>query len=78
MRCRIQRLMLCLQKYDLTFEIPDKHLVLDTPSRASLQHDKSTTEKDVQIHVDYVRAQMPVSKAKLAEIARAMQEDEAL
>lgn len=48
MRCRIQRLMLCLQKYDLTFEIPDKHLVLDTLSGAGLQHDKSTTEKDVQ------------------------------
>lgn len=74
---RIQRLMLRLQKYDLTFEFtPGKHLVVaDTLSRASLQHDKSTTEEDVRIHVDYVKAQMPVSEAQWAEIARATQEE---
>lgn len=76
----IQCLMLCLQKYDLTFEFtPGKHLVVaDTLSRASLQHDKSTTEEDVQIHVDYVKAQMPVSEAKWTEIVRATHEDETL
>lgn len=72
--------MLRHQKYDLKFEFtPGKHLIVaDTLSRASLQHDKSTTEDDVQIHVDYVRTQMPVSKAKWTEIAKETQEDETL
>lgn len=72
--------MLRLQEYDLTFEFtPGKHfIVTDTLHRAGLQHSKSTTEEDVQIQVDYVRAQMRVSKAKWEEIARATQEDETL
>lgn len=32
----------------------------------------------MQIHVDYVKARMPVSGAKWAEIVRATQEDETL
>lgn len=77
---RIQRLMLRLQKYDLEFEFkPGKHLmVADTLSRASLHNETSTTEEDVRIHVDSIKAQMPVSTAKWAVIANETQKDEHL
>lgn len=77
---RIQRLMLRLQKYDVDFEFkPGKHLVVaDALSRASLQDSKSATEEMVQIHVDSVRAHMPVSDLKWTEIANQTQRDETL
>lgn len=77
---RIQRLMLRLQKYDLAFEFkPGKHLVVaDTLSRTSSRNTRSTTEEDVQIHVDSIKAQMPVSTAKWAEIANETLKDEHL
>lgn len=77
---RIQRLMLRLQKYDLTFEFkPGKHLIVaDTLSRASLENIVSTTEKDVQIHVDTIKAHMPVSTTKWVEIAKETKKDEQL
>lgn len=77
---RIQRLMLRLQKYDLMFEFkPGKHLVVaDALSRASLDINKSTTEEVVQIHIDSIRAQMPVSDAKWAEIVKETRKDEKL
>lgn len=76
----IQRLMLRLQKYDLAFEFkPGKHLIVaDTLSRASLCNNTSTTEEDVQIHVDSIKAQMPVSTAKWADIANETMKDEHL
>lgn len=77
---RIQRLMLRLQKYDLAFKFkPGKHLIVaDALSRASLCDNKSTTEEDVQIHVDSIKAQIPVSTAKWADIANETQKDEHL
>lgn len=74
---RIQRLMLRLQKYDLTFEFtPGKHLVVaDALSRASLHNTNSTTEEVVQIHIDAIRVHMPVSDAKWAEIVKETQKD---
>ncbi|KAK0131139.1 Enzymatic polyprotein [Merluccius polli] len=43
---------------------------------ASLRNTKNTTEEDVQIHVDSIRAQMPVSNTKWAEIARQTLKDD--
>lgn len=77
---RIQRLMLRLQKYNLAFEFKlGKHLVVaDTLSRASLSNSKSSTETEVQIHVDSIKAQMPVSTGKWSEIANETLKDEHL
>ena len=77
---RIQRLMLRLLKYDIKFKFkPGKHLgVADALSRASLRNTKSTTEEVVQIHVDSIRAHMPVSNVKWTEIAKQTQSDDKL
>ncbi len=78
---RIQRLLLRLQKYHLTFEFtPGKLLgVADALSRASLCHtDKSSTENYVQIHVDCVVSQIPVSRQKWVEFADATASDSIL
>lgn len=51
----------------------------DALSRASLQHTgKSSTENDVQIHVDCVVGQIPVSKQKWVEFADATASDSVL
>lgn len=76
----IRRLTLRLQKYDLTFNFkPGKHLVVaDKLRRASLHNTKITTEEAMQIHVDSIRAQMPVSDANWAEMVKETQKDEML
>ena len=76
----IQRLMLRVQKYNLKFEFkPGKHLVVaDALSRASLRNTKGTTEEVVQIHVDSIRAHMPMSNVKWTEIAKQTQSDDNL
>lgn len=43
-----------------------------------LRNTKSTTEETVQIQLDSIRAQMPVSDAKWAEIVKETQKDEKL
>ncbi len=78
---RIQRLMLKLQRYDLTIEyLPGKYLVVaDALSRAFLKRPAdSDTENDVADHVDLVVTNMPVSQAKWAEFAKATEQDEQL
>lgn len=78
---RIQRLMLRLQKYSLTFEFtPGKHLVMaDALSRASLTHTgSSNTEHEVQVHVDCIQKHIPVSEEKWRQIAKATAEDSEL
>ncbi len=74
----IQRLMLRLQKYSLTFEFtPGKHLVMaDTLSRAYLTNTgPSSTDQDVQIHIDCVQKHMPVSEERWRQIAEATAND---
>lgn len=70
---RIQRLMLKLQKYSLKIEYtPGKLLVVaDTLSRATYPQAEctSTTEEEVQIHVNMVRAYLPVSEEKWKQFA---------
>ncbi|KAK7939091.1 hypothetical protein WMY93_002417 [Mugilogobius chulae] len=78
---RIQRLLLRLQKYSLTFEFtPGKHLVMaDALSRASLNcTGPNNTEHDVQVHVDTMQKHMPVSKDKWRQIAEATAKDSQL
>ena len=69
---RLQRLLLRIQKYDLTLEYtPGKLLVVaDTLSRAfTTRQPVSTTEEDVHIHVCAIRSSLPVSESKWVEIA---------
>jgi len=75
---RIQRLMLKLQKYNLNFEhTPGKYLVVpDTLSRAFLQKPSDhTSEREVEIHVNLVKASLPVTENKWSEIATATSTD---
>lgn len=72
---RIQRLMLRLQNYDLTFEFtPGKFLVVaDALSRAFVRADPDRTtarnEQEVEIHVNLIQATIPVSQQKWRKIA---------
>ncbi|KAL0151936.1 hypothetical protein M9458_052743, partial [Cirrhinus mrigala] len=68
---RIQRLMMKLQRYDFNLVYtPGKYLVLaDTLSRAPTQNSESTTEEDVEIHMNLVRTAFPKSK-QIAEETR--------
>lgn len=70
---RIQRLMMKTQRYD--FELiytPGKHIVLaDALSRAPTGNCVSTTEEDIQCHVNMVSAALPVSDTKSRQIAEA-------
>lgn len=67
---RIQRMMMKMQRYD--FELiytPGKHLILaDALSRAPVKNSASTTEDDVQAHVNMVSATLPVSDTKTKQI----------
>ena len=65
-RPHIQCLMLRLQMYDLKFEFTLlKHLVVaDALRRASSPNIDRTTEHDLQVHVDSIRAQIPVCQTK--------------
>ena len=76
---RLQRLLLRIQKYDLTLEQrPGKQLVVaDTLSRLfSAKGVKSTTETEVYIHVCAVKYNLPVSERKWAELAEATANDQ--
>ena len=78
---RLQRLLLRIQKYDLTLEhTPGKQLVVaDTLSRSfSAKEEKSTTESEVYIHVCAVKSNLPVSERKWAELAEATANDQEL
>ena len=73
---RIQRLLLKLQKYDITFEFtPGKLLVLaDTLSRAyapTITDDDSCEkiDQEVESHVDGIKAAIPISEEKWKQIA---------
>ena len=74
---RLQRLLLRIQRYSLTLEYtPGKLLVkADTLSRAYLKDNTSATDNDVQVHVCAVRANLPVSERKWAELADATRDD---
>ena len=78
---RLQRLLLRIQKYDLTLQhTPGKQLVVaDTLSRSfSAEEVKSTTESEVYIHVCAVKSNLPVSERKWAELAEATENDQEL
>lgn len=76
---RIQRLMMKLQRYD--FELiytPGKHIVMaDALSRATTQSDTpvSSTETDVQLHVNLISQSLPVSDRKSKQIAAETEKD---
>lgn len=77
----LQKLLLRLQKYDLTFEFtPGKHLIMaDALSRTSLSdRGGHSCEHDVQIHVNTVRAELPVSEGRWAQIAIETEKDDIL
>ena len=77
---RIQRLMMKIQRYD--FELvytPGKHLVLaDTLSRAPSDICGSTTEEDIESHINVVSHILPVSDTKSRQIAEATTHDNEL
>ena len=78
---RLQRLLMRIQKYDLTLEhTPGKQLVVaDTLSRSfSAKEVKNTTESEVYIHVCAVKSNLPVSERKLTELAEATANDQEL
>ncbi|KAL0153721.1 hypothetical protein M9458_050974 [Cirrhinus mrigala] len=77
---RIQRLMMKLLRYDFNLVYtPGKYLVLaDTLSRAPTQNSESTTEEDVEIHVNLVRTAFPLSDAKSKQIAEETRKDDEL
>ncbi|KAL7834624.1 hypothetical protein SRHO_G00288710 [Serrasalmus rhombeus] len=71
---RIQRLMMKLQRYD--FELiytPGKYIVLAVALSRAPQHcephNESSTEKDVNLHVNLVSENLPVSDMKSKRIA---------
>lgn len=74
---RIQRLMMKMQRYD--FELvytPGKHLVLaDTLSRAPADSCLSTTDEDIESHINMVSSVLPVSDTKSRQIAEATTHD---
>ncbi|XP_030596890.1 uncharacterized protein K02A2.6-like isoform X2 [Archocentrus centrarchus] len=67
---RIQRLMMRMLRYD--FELvytPGKHLIIaDALSRAPTGRNVSTTEDDIQTHINMVSALLPVSDMKSKQI----------
>uniref|UniRef100_A0A8D0C7Y7 Gypsy retrotransposon integrase-like protein 1 n=1 Tax=Scleropages formosus TaxID=113540 RepID=A0A8D0C7Y7_SCLFO len=80
---RIQRLMMRLQRYD--FELvytPGKYIVLaDALSRAPSaceSHEVSSTEVDVDMHVNLVVESLPVSDQKSKQIAEETRKDPVL
>ncbi|KAI7790353.1 hypothetical protein IRJ41_020250 [Triplophysa rosa] len=77
---RIQRLMMKLQRYDFKLiYTPGKYLVLaDALSRApvrSTQDEPSSTEEDVDLHVNLVAETLPVSDCKLKQLAHETAKD---
>jgi len=74
---RIQRLMMKLKRYDFDLVyMPGKYLVMaDTLSRAPTGNCVSTTEDNVEIHVNMVRTAFPVSDEKSKLIAQETRKD---
>lgn len=77
---RIQRLMMKLQRYDFNLiYTPGKHLVLaDVLSRATTQNPsskESSTETDVNLHVDLITETLPMSDMKSKQIAAETEKD---
>lgn len=78
---RIQRLMMKLQRYDFNLiYTPGKHIVLaDALSRATTPNkEQSSTEMDVNIHVNLVAESLPVSDRKSHQIKAETQKDSSL
>lgn len=75
---RLLRMLLRLQKYDLTVNyVPGKHLkVADTLSRAYLE--TTETEDDGELTVHSITENLPVSPEKLAQLQEATAQDEVL
>lgn len=67
---RIQRMMMKMQRYDIELiYTPGKHLILaDALSRAPVKCYVSTTEQNVQMHVNMVSTTLPVSDTKTKKI----------
>uniref|UniRef100_A0A3B5Q2E6 Reverse transcriptase RNase H-like domain-containing protein n=1 Tax=Xiphophorus maculatus TaxID=8083 RepID=A0A3B5Q2E6_XIPMA len=74
---RIQRLMMKMQRYEFTLiYTPGKHLILaDALSRAPTDISVSSTEEDIQCHVNLVSTVLPVSDGKLQHIVEATAKD---
>ncbi|XP_054864601.1 uncharacterized protein K02A2.6-like [Amphiprion ocellaris] len=75
---RIQRLMMKLQRYDFNLiYTPGKLIVLaDALSRATTQSkEQSSTETDVNVHVNLVAKSLPMSDMKSKQIAAETQKD---
>lgn len=74
---RIQRLIMKLQRYD--FELiytPGKHLVIaDTLSRAPVMSEASSTEKDIENHVNMIVQSLPVSDVKTKQVRDELDKD---
>ncbi|XP_063055929.1 uncharacterized protein K02A2.6-like [Engraulis encrasicolus] len=74
---RIQRLIMKLQRYD--FELiytPGKHLVIaDTLSRAPVMSEASSTEKDIENHVNMIVQSLPVSDVKTKQVRDELDRD---
>lgn len=68
---RIQRLMMRMQRYDCQLVYtPGKHLIIaDALSRAPTGGMVSTTEEDIQTHINMVFTARPVSDMKSKQIA---------
>lgn len=77
---RIQRLIMKMQRYD--FELiytPGKHLVLaDALSRAPKMCHMSSTEKEVENHVNMIVESLPVCDEKLKQISEETAKDKEL
>ena len=75
----LQRLLLQLQKYDLTLEFtPSKYLIVADALSSLSNTGMSSSEQDVQVHVNAVRAELPVSEEKWAQMARETEKDDIL
>lgn len=77
---RIQRLIMKLQRYD--FELiytPGKHLVLaDALSRAPEMCQVSSTEEEIENHVNMIVESLPVSDVKAKQISEELDKDKEL
>ncbi|KAL7852894.1 hypothetical protein SRHO_G00186790 [Serrasalmus rhombeus] len=77
---RIQRLIMKLQRYD--FELiytPGKHLVLaDALSRVPVMSDVSSTEKEIENHINMIVESLPVSDVRAKEISDELDKDKVL
>ncbi|KAI4891972.1 hypothetical protein NFI96_009139, partial [Prochilodus magdalenae] len=77
---RIQRLIMKLQRYD--FELiytPGKHLVLaDALSRAPVIDEVSSTEKEIDNHINMIVESLPVSEVKAKQISDELDKDSEL